>query len=42
MITAINMLSRCPYFDTLMKTSLKIVDNNPTIYQLKMPLGEPQ
>jgi hypothetical protein len=26
----------------LMKTSLKIVDNNPTIYQLKMPLGEPQ
>ncbi len=38
LISAINVLARNPYFDTLMKTSIK---KNWQNYILKIPLGEP-
>lgn len=39
LISTINTLARCKYFDTLMKTSLKAWPNGS--YTLYMPLGEP-
>lgn len=38
LITAINVLARSKYFDTLTKTSLSIKDD---MYEIIMPLGEP-